>query len=194
MHLDSTTSKAPLASTESRCVAKASTWSQAAPQTLRLNARQRSAVTLPLTAPPRPANLTVNISGPGGLAMNRNYVLRVRPATQILARRTVRPIAAREGLTLSNDLFRTSCRERKACRSRSASRAPTRQLAWALDRYPFGCSEQITSRACRCSMSTTRRARRTCRSIPRLISASATRSTLARAQGSNGSSTVVGGR
>src|SRR5439155_6867849 len=66
----------------------------AVPQTLRLNARQRSAATLPLTAPAAgTANLTVRVSGPGGFTMDRNYVLGVRPATQILARRTVRPLA-----------------------------------------------------------------------------------------------------
>src|SRR5207302_1084062 len=66
----------------------------AAPQTLRLNARQRSAVTVPLTAAAAGiANVSVRISGPANLTMERNYTLAVKPATQILARRTVRPIA-----------------------------------------------------------------------------------------------------
>src|SRR5207237_71235 len=78
----------------------------AAPQTLRLNARQRSAVTVPLTAAAAGiANVSVRISGPANLTMERNYTLAVKPATQILARRTVRPIARGEAITLSNDLF-----------------------------------------------------------------------------------------
>src|SRR5438094_5664074 len=76
----------------------------AAPQTLRLNARQRRAVTVPLTASAAGiANLSVRISGPANLTMERNYTLAVKPATQILARRTVRPIARGESITLSND-------------------------------------------------------------------------------------------
>jgi uncharacterized protein YfaS (alpha-2-macroglobulin family) len=78
----------------------------AAPQTLRLAARQRNAVTVPLSAPASgTANVAVRISGPNGLAIERSYALGVRPATQILARRTVRPLGRGESVTLSNDLF-----------------------------------------------------------------------------------------
>jgi alpha-2-macroglobulin len=122
----------------------------AAPQTLRLNPRQRSAVTLPLTAPAAGiANVAVRVSGPGGLTMERNYTLAVKPSTQILARRTVRPVARGESITLSNDLF-TDLVPGTGSVSVSvgiSTALDAAALLAALDRYPFGCSEQITSRA-----------------------------------------------
>src|SRR5207248_1791262 len=70
-------------------------------------------------------------------------------ATQILARRTVRPIVRNESLTLSNDLFSdlvpgTGSVSVSVGLSTALDAAA---LLAALDRYPFGCSEQITSRA-----------------------------------------------
>ena len=47
----------------------------------------------------------VAITGPGDFALERSYVMNVKPATQVLARRTVKPIAKGESLTLSSDLF-----------------------------------------------------------------------------------------
>ena len=62
----------------------------AAPQTIHLNAKQRNAVTVPLTAPSAGlSNVSVRVSGPGGFTLERSYALAVKPATQILARRTV---------------------------------------------------------------------------------------------------------
>jgi alpha-2-macroglobulin len=122
----------------------------AAPQTLRLNAKQRNAVTMPLTAPAAGlANVTVRVSGPGGFALERSYALAVRPSTQILARRTVRPIAKGESITLSNDLFADLVPGTGGVSlSVGVSTAlDAAALLAALDRYPFGCSEQITSRA-----------------------------------------------
>jgi uncharacterized protein YfaS (alpha-2-macroglobulin family) len=121
-----------------------------APQTLRLDAKQRSAVTLPLTAPSAGvANVTVRVSGPGGFALERSYALAVKPATQILARRTVKPIAKGESLTLSNDLLADLVPGTGgvAVSVGMSSALDAAALLAALDRYPFGCSEQITSRA-----------------------------------------------
>jgi uncharacterized protein YfaS (alpha-2-macroglobulin family) len=81
--------------------------------------------------------------------MERNYALAVKPATQVLARRTVRPIARGESLTLSNDLF-TDLVPGTGSVSVSvgvSTALDAAALLAALDRYPFGCSEQITSRA-----------------------------------------------
>src|SRR5207302_10110970 len=88
-------------------------------------------------------------TGPANLTMERNYTLAVKPATQILARRTVRPIARGESLTLSNDLFADLVPGTGSVSvSVGASTAlDAAALLAALDRYPFGCSEQITSRA-----------------------------------------------
>src|SRR6202043_3347391 len=64
-------------------------------------------------------------------------------------RRSVRPIAKGESLTLSADLFADLVPGTGAV---SVSVGPSTALdaatlLKALDRYPFGCSEQITSRA-----------------------------------------------
>jgi alpha-2-macroglobulin len=122
----------------------------AAPQTLKLNARQRSSVTVPLSgAAAGTAAVTVRVSGPGGFALERSYALAVRPATQILARRTVKPLAKGESLTLSNDLFADLVPgSGSVAVSVGVSTAlDAAALLAALDRYPFGCSEQIASRA-----------------------------------------------
>ena len=122
----------------------------AAPQSVRLNAKQRSAISLPLTAPAvGVGNVTVRVSGPGGFALERSYALAVRPATQILARRTVQTVARGESVTLSNDLFAdlvpgTGSVSVSVGLSTALDAAA---LLAALDRYPFGCTEQITSRA-----------------------------------------------
>ncbi len=83
----------------------------AAAQTLRLKAKERNSVNLPLTATAAgAAKVVVKVSGPDGLTLARNYALTVRPATQILARRTVRPIAKGESVTLSNECSPIWCR------------------------------------------------------------------------------------
>lgn len=121
-----------------------------AAQTLRLNAKQRQSVQIPVAASGAgTAAIKVSIAGPGGLALERNYALTTKPATQVLARRTVRPIARGESLTLSNDVFADLV---AGTGSVSVSIGPSTALdaatiLQALDRYPFGCSEQITSRA-----------------------------------------------
>src|SRR5207245_4245335 len=81
--------------------------------------------------------------------LERSYELPVRPATQILARRTVKPLAKGESLTLSSDLFADLVPgSASVALSVGISNAlDAAALLAALDRYPFGCSEQITSRA-----------------------------------------------
>ncbi len=119
-------------------------------QTVRLAAKQRQTFAVPLTASGTgTAAIKVAITGPGGFALERSYALTTKPATLILARRTVRPIAPGESFTLSNDLFADLV---AGTGSVSVSIGPSTALdaatiLQALDRYPFGCSEQITSRA-----------------------------------------------
>ncbi|HEY2185188.1 MAG TPA: alpha-2-macroglobulin, partial [Xanthobacteraceae bacterium] len=122
----------------------------ASPQTVSLAARQRNSVTVPLAASAAgTADVVVRVAGPGGLALERRYALNVRPATQIVARRTVKPLAKGESLTLSNDVFADLVPgSTSVALSVGVSTAlDAAALLAALDRYPFGCSEQITSRA-----------------------------------------------
>jgi alpha-2-macroglobulin len=120
------------------------------PRTLKLNAKQRGSTTVPLSAPAAGnAAVIVRVSGPGAFVLERSYPLPVRPATQVLARRTVKPLAKGESLTLSNDLFADLVPgSASVALSVGVSNAlDAAALLAALDRYPFGCSEQITSRA-----------------------------------------------
>ena len=97
-----------------------------------------------------PGTVTVKVSGAGQFALERSYALDVRPATQILTRRTVRTLAKGETphvVERSVRRFRAGYRPRRLCRLPSQRRSTPRRLLSALDRYPFGCSEQIASRA-----------------------------------------------
>ncbi len=121
-----------------------------APQVLKLAARQRNSMTVPLTSSGAgTADVIVRVAGPGGFSLERRYPVTVRPATQILARRTVRPLAENGSFTLSNDLF-ADLVPGSASVALSVGLSPALDAAallTALDRYPFGCSEQIASRA-----------------------------------------------
>ena len=122
----------------------------AAPQVVKLAAKQRGRVAVPVTAPGAGASsIAVNISGPNGFALARSYALNVRPATQILTRRSVRALANGETLTLSNDMFADFVpgTGRVGLSVAISTSLDAATLLNALDRYPFGCSEQIASRA-----------------------------------------------
>ncbi len=96
-----------------------------------------------------PATVRVRVSGPDGFALERAYALDVRPATQILTRRTVRALAKGETLTLSQDMFADFVpgTGRAALSVAVSTALDAATLFNELDRYPFGCSEQIASRA-----------------------------------------------
>ncbi len=117
---------------------------------MRLAAKQRSTVALAMDATAAgPAQLDVEIKGPNGLTLSRKYDLNVKGATQVLARRSVRTLAKGESLTLSPDMFSDlvpgTGGVSLSVGLSSALDAAT--ILKALDRYPFGCSEQIASRA-----------------------------------------------
>jgi alpha-2-macroglobulin len=112
--------------------------------------KQRSHFTMPLTAATAGASaISVALRGPGDSNVSRDYPLEVKPATQILARRTVKPLAKGESLTLSNDMFADLVpgTGRVSLSVTLSSALDAAALLNALDRYPFGCSEQIASRA-----------------------------------------------
>jgi len=122
----------------------------AATQKLTLRAKERGAVSVPVTATAAGSGtIRINVTGPSGFALERSFTLAVRPPAQILARRTVKQIAKGESLTLSSDLFADLVPGTGSVSiSVGASAAfDAASLLAALDRYPFRCSEQITSRA-----------------------------------------------
>jgi len=121
-----------------------------ATQKLTLRAKERGAVTVPLTASAAGSGtVRVTVSGPSGYALERSFTLNVRMPAQILARRTLKPIAKGESLTLSGDLFADLVAGTGAVSISVGSSAAfdAAGLLAALDRYPYRCSEQITSRA-----------------------------------------------
>jgi hypothetical protein len=121
-----------------------------ATQMVKLAAKARSGVSLPLSATAAGSgSVTVRVTGPGNFDLARTYALAVKPATQVLTRRTVRPIAKGESITLSSDLIADLVPGTGAV---ALSIGPSTALdvatlLKALDRYPYGCTEQITSRA-----------------------------------------------
>jgi uncharacterized protein YfaS (alpha-2-macroglobulin family) len=118
--------------------------------TVKLAAKQRTSMSLALDAGGAgTANLDVDIRGPDGLSLARYYALDVKAATQILARRSIRTLAKGESLTLTSDMF-SDLVSGTGSVSLSVSLSTALDAATilkALDRYPHGCSEQITSRA-----------------------------------------------
>jgi uncharacterized protein YfaS (alpha-2-macroglobulin family) len=120
------------------------------PQILKLAAKQRDRMSVPVSAAGSGSStIKVNVNGPNGFAQERSYALDVRPATQILTRRTVRALAKGETLTLSNDMFADFVpgTGRVGLSVAVTTSLDAATLLNALDRYPFGCSEQVTSRA-----------------------------------------------
>lgn len=95
------------------------------------------------------ARLSLRLSGPGGLSITRDYRLNVRPAYPAISRRTVETLAPGASLTLSRDLVSDLVPGTGGV-TVFAGPDPALDvpaLLGALDRYPFACSEQLTSRA-----------------------------------------------
>ena len=120
-------------------------------QTLTLDAKKRGAVTLPVSATGVGTGIG-RARRSAGLKASRsraNIRSRCRPATQILARRTVKPLEPGQSITISGDVFADLV---PGTGKVSLSVTPTAALdvatlLAALDRYPLGCTEQIVSRA-----------------------------------------------
>jgi uncharacterized protein YfaS (alpha-2-macroglobulin family) len=122
----------------------------ATPRVMKLEAKKRGRVSLAVTGSGAGAStIAVNVSGPNGFTLARSYPLDVRPATQILTRRSVRQLAKGETLTLSNDVFADFVpgTGRAGLSVAISTSLDAATLLNELDRYPFGCSEQVTSRA-----------------------------------------------
>ena len=119
-------------------------------KSLSLDAKKRGAITLPISAKGVGTGLVaVTVNGPEGFSLARQYPLSVHPATQILARRTVKPLEPGQSITVSKDVFTDLV---PGTGNVALSVTPTAaldvaSLIGALDRYPLGCTEQIVSRA-----------------------------------------------
>ncbi len=118
-------------------------------QTVRLAANGRAAVTVPVEAAGvGTATIAMRLSGPG-LDAPQSFAVRVEPGTSDLYRRTVRTLAPGTSLTVSPDLVADFVPGTGAVSVAAAALAgiDVADLLLRLDRYPYGCSEQLVSRA-----------------------------------------------
>jgi alpha-2-macroglobulin len=117
---------------------------------LALRAKERGGANVPLGATGAGnGTVRISVSGPNGFASQRNYALTVRSPGRVLARRTIKPLAKGESITMSSDMFADLVPGTGAVSMSIGSLASfdAAGLLAALDRYPFRCSEQITSRS-----------------------------------------------
>ncbi len=123
---------------------------EGADKTLPLDAKKRGGVSLPISATGvGDGTVSVAVTGPGDFSVERKYALAVKPATQILARRTVKPLNPGQSITITSDVFSDLVPGTgKVALSVTPSAAlDVASLLAALDRYPLGCTEQVVSRA-----------------------------------------------
>ena len=160
-------------------------------QKLTLAAKQRGRLSVPVAASTAGAStISVSVAGPNGFTLERAYALNVRPANQLLTRRTVRSLAAGETLTLGSDMFADFVpgTGRVSLTVALSTSFDAATLLAELDRYPFGCSEQIDQPRHRHALS--QRSRRRHQARARRRSTASIRDAIARLlarQDSNGS-------
>lgn len=119
-------------------------------ETKRLAANQRELMTWPLRAgEPGIGKVAVTVQGPGDFNVRREWEIQVRPAQTPSAVDTVSQLGAGNELVLDRNVtapFATGTAKVAV----SLTRIPgidVAALLRALDKYPFGCVEQTTSRA-----------------------------------------------
>src|SRR5262249_38490840 len=115
----------------------------------KLDAGARKALTIPVTATGiGRAELNLKLTGPG-ISAPQSLALDVSPGTSNLYRRSVRTLAPGESLTVSSDILADFVPGTGAVSVAVSSLAgiDVPALLQALDRYPYGCSEQTVSRA-----------------------------------------------
>ncbi|MFJ5367570.1 alpha-2-macroglobulin family protein [Bosea sp. CER48] len=120
-------------------------------RTMQIGAGAKTQMTIPVTAAGLGrAEFDVRVSGPNGIGTVQNLAVRVQPSAATIARRIVRAIPGNGGaLTVSSDLLADLVPNSGQV---SVSVSPfgsldVPALLKALDRYPYGCTEQTVSRA-----------------------------------------------
>ncbi|HMO29996.1 alpha-2-macroglobulin [Enterovirga sp.] len=118
-------------------------------RTIRLAQGGKGDVTIPIAAAGLgDAVLDIRLTGQG-LDLDQSFRLRIQPGTGSLVRRTVRPLEAGGTATITSDLLADLVPGTGAV---SVSVSPLAALdvpglLQALDRFPYGCTEQTVSRA-----------------------------------------------
>lgn len=119
-------------------------------ETIRLAANQRELKTWPLRAGEVGlGSVTVAVSGPGNFSVKRDWDIQVRAAQTPSAIDTVSQLDAGRELTVDRNLtspFLAGTSQVSVALSRTPG-IDVAALLRALDKYPYGCIEQTTSRA-----------------------------------------------
>ncbi|MBF9235027.1 alpha-2-macroglobulin [Microvirga alba] len=117
---------------------------------IKLDAKAKSGITIPVTAGGRGAAvIEATLKGRGLDEVSQSFTVAIQPGTGALARRVVRPLEPGASLSLSKDLVADILAGTGAV---SVSVSPLASLdvpglLQSLDRYPYGCTEQVVSRA-----------------------------------------------
>ena len=119
-----------------------------ASQTVTLAAGGKIGLTLPLTGvEPGAGVVSVTLSGAGGLSLEQSLDIPVRPSSLPVTERRPLTLAPGTSLTIDGELLADSLLPGAAV-SLNVSRADgfdIPALLMSLDRYPYGCAEQLTS-------------------------------------------------
>ncbi|HYA81108.1 MAG TPA: alpha-2-macroglobulin family protein, partial [Methylocystis sp.] len=122
-----------------------------AERTLTLDLEKRVSQTIPIKGTSvGDGHVSFSLTGPGNVAIERTYAIAVEPPAPNVRRRTTHMLAATTGsLRVGRELIRDlvpATAKISVTASRTAS-FDVPGLLIGLDRYPFGCAEQTTSRA-----------------------------------------------
>jgi alpha-2-macroglobulin len=121
-----------------------------AQKNLALTTGSKTSLTLPITGiETGDGAITVALSNASGLSLTQTLDLPVRPSSLPVTTRREMPLAAGQSLKVDSDLLADSIMA-GASVSLSVSRGASFDIAaliTSLDRYPYGCAEQTTSRA-----------------------------------------------
>ena len=125
--------------------------SEDATRTLTLEAGERQTLRMPLMADTGTGDvmLTLTLAGPDGPVSEKVLSLGVRDTMPPLTRRSFVTLAAGAGLTLDDGTLAgiVPASASVSVAAGGAARIDIPGLLGALDRYPYGCTEQMTSRA-----------------------------------------------
>lgn len=118
---------------------------------LTLAAKERRTLRLPIRAGDAAgdASLSLRLTGPEGMEIVRTLALGVRDTTPPLTRRSFVTLAGGGSLTLDADTLAglDPAASRVTLAAGGTARIDIPGLVAGLDRYPYGCTEQVTSRA-----------------------------------------------
>ncbi|MBB3932148.1 hypothetical protein GGR25_003206 [Kaistia hirudinis] len=117
---------------------------------VRLEKEGRATLALPITARDiGDHQINVSLAGPNGESFGRSYMLGIRPAGQPVSRRSLITLAPGAKLTVDKGAFAEFKPQTTSATLGvgGSARLDVAAILASLDRYPYGCTEQTTSKA-----------------------------------------------